>query len=370
MVSPFDISKPTEAQRIQDGDFLETVKHDLRPGLLDELCNLYEGFSDMTAAKRVNRLVDANIPNHGKGDCLPIEYSNIRFYAYAGVELKDWADCCITPTGTWSYSDKQGRTIPDAIQTRVRMPLIDERVAENTYDADTSCFEHSVNHSDLRMYLYGETSDYSWGNKEPTGGKQLMWENIPKYAEMPIAYRVALVCLYVSRHVVALPSDITAFVLGATESLETQRFIYQPTTDRDGFDNGWVLRIRDVRPSQSFVLQIASYLCGVVAEEERRKSEFAKRMSEEDPHADEHYSLSSQFEPKPKRKARAANEETETIIAYIDSLRARGTTIGRGGLSWDDLAGQLAADTEINREGKNLRDSYRSYKKRHGGEGR
>ena len=329
-----NFSKPTPAQAMKDAAFVQSVKNDLVPGIVNELRELYPRFDEMPAIWRVKCLVTENARHYSKerySDGLLIEYGSLKFIAYAGVELFDSAQ---------SYWD-----LDNGCEITYRKPFFDNDISGSPKGEDAKAFFNSVRKSDLAMYLYGEN---------PMG--RLDFEHMPKYTELPVAYRAALVCQYVHEHVIATLSDVTAFVLGASETLATHRYIFEPTKDADGLNNGWVIRIRDLRPIGDLGKHIAAHISDVVANSEAMEQE--------------HQAVSSQFEQK-ERKRRGADNVTETMVEFVFKLKQTRKIGSRRGddLSWDEALAQLESQepTTIGRykNGNNLRDSFNSYVKRH-----
>lgn len=342
LISHSDFGKPTRAQLIKDGSFIESVKRDLVPALVDDLEAMYPGYTDMKVYHRMARLLEANAEYQGKGDFLPVRFEDLGFYAFAGVELGHRTEYLGGNMLITYYKPLFSYFSP--------RPLPDDIVA----------FTGAVRESDLRHYLYRAPGT----PVQP--GEPLFWGDIPDYRNLPIAYRVALVCQYVNEHVVAHPDDVTAFVLGAADELPIHRYLVSPTKDADGLNSGWCVRIRDLRPSQEFGRHIADHLKGLVeASEDFEQDSFRHiRRTAKDPSA---YRLESQFEGKPKGKRRASPESTLTMVAFVDDLIARQGRPGRGNdLSWEDAAGLLASETGLTYTGNNLRNAYNTYKKRHG----
>lgn len=339
MISYSDYTELTNAQRISDESFIRSVRDDLRPALIDELRQCIPDYEELRqCGPKLNSqlvcmrsLVDENEPFHDRGDRLLIESRVISFYAYAGIEIA-----------------KPSIMLMDDRNIEYHRQCFDTQ--RGVYMAPGDFHGHNPSRSLLKMFLYDELPD--------------MW---PKFSTLPIAYKVAAICHYVNEYIVALPNEVTDFVLGLTETLQSRRLIFKTTQDVDGTDNGWIIRIRDLRPSQEFGKFIADALKDYiwkVEEEERKALEYANNYGE---NYDKVYGeLRSQLKPKEPQQRRAGNEETQTLVAFIDDLKAKGISIGRGGdISWNEAAEKLSSAHNVRRTGRNLRDSYNSYKKRH-----
>ena len=335
LISYSDYSELTAAQRISDESFIRSVRDDLRPALINDLTQcipkydeLRQNSSELSALSGCMRvLVAENEPFHDKGDRLLIKSKYISFYAYAGIEIMK-PSIMLNKNGNIEYHHQ----------------CFDPQ--KGVYLAPGKYYGHNPSRSLLKMFLYDELPD-TW----------------PKFAALPIAYKVAAICEYINENVVAIPEEITSFVLGLTDTFKTRRFIFRATQNVNGEDNGWVIRIRDLRPTQDFGKYIADAIKDYVwsvEEEERKTLEYVERTGEK------YGDYRSQLEPKEPQQRRAGSEETQTLVAFVDDLKSTGVSIGRGGdISWDKAAEQLSSAYGISRTGRNLRDSYNSYKKRH-----
>jgi len=341
--------KPTGAQLIKDEAFVNSVRNELRPALLSELESRFVGFCKMHLAKKLNCLIEDNDKYTGKGDSLPIEYGPVVFNAYSNVVLGGKPESSIFTT---KVRQKNHRV-------KWRRPFFVNKVSNKTFSERDNWFYSQIKESDLKRYLYEDNFHSLYSG-----------QSLPAYSTLPITFKVALLCRYMSEHIIATPSAITAFVLDDIDTIETFRYIFEPTEDASGMVNGWVIRIHDVRPSQAFGIQIAEQIKSFVEKTESDDEQFGYSLAPNLSNSGlSTHQLKSQFEPKDKRRKRATPEETQEVIAFVDDLKAKGYVIGRGGnISWDEVAAKLAERTEgeINRTGKNLKDSYASFKKRHG----
>lgn len=350
MTLPTGFKELTNAQRIKDGSFIDSVRRDLLPGLHNGLRDLFEcedDFYDASVETRLSRLRFENELIGMEGDSLPVKYGFDGFNAYAGIRLN----------GVLFFSEVQR---PGVYLT-----------------ADGGYLYDMPHGSLLDNYLHGEL------------GKLLHDDArmLPEFSTLPIAYRVALVCKYVDRHVIALPDDITRFVLGCNESIKTHRFLIRPSEDQFGVCNGWDIRIRDVRPGHNFVKHISNRIKDAVAVSEGRESSVDNEIRQmrlavireireeggdftaEEARAFVDSDLVSRFEVQPTQRNRAKrgdnNDSTATakyefVKRYIDE----NGPIPRGG--WDIVAGRLAKETGISTYGRSLRTSIDSYINRHG----
>lgn len=337
---------PTDAQLIKDEAFIRSVRDDLRVSLLEDLQSCFSGFADMHISNKLECLVNDNLNHLGKGDSLPIEYGPLIFNAYSGDLL--------TPTSDTAWFSKGNREYNEVEWPR---PFFPNKLSDKTFTERDNWFFTEPHDSDLKQYLH----DPDFHNLHPEWG-------LPPFQTLPIVFKVALLCRYINEHIISTPSEITAFVLGEIDTVKTFRYIFEPTEDASGIVNGWVIRIHDVRPSQDFGKHVAERIKDFVEEIENDVKRYNSSIDNVE-HPELEIKLPQQFEPKNKPRKRSTPDETLTVIAFIDDLIAKGHIIGRGGdMSWDEAAAKLAEYTNgtVTRTGKNLRNSYNTFKQRNG----
>ena len=293
---------PTEGQLIRDRSFLKDVWLNLVAPLVDELCEMILGYSTMPFEDRMVRVIELNEPYVDNGDWLMLGWMPV----YAGCRLGEM------------HTDFVQSTVTGAVSHRI------ERYVQR--------FSNDLIYT-LR-FGNGGISDFINRERET-------------YERLPISYRVALVSLYIIQNVNVAPEEADAFALGIDRvSFEPRRVTAFHIRDNKGRCSGWLVRLRDSKPSQTFSIKLAQYLRNTVDEE----SPFMEFVTD-------------------KRK-RAPDNKFDTALGYVEDLERQGIKIGRGGsMTWDEVAGQLTkkyGDGVRAYTGNNLRDSIRKHRQREG----
>lgn len=313
----FSVLEPTEAQRLKDEAFIEETRTSYVAPLLEELSEAIEGFEEMDYERRLAELVNLNEPYVGMGDCLLVGRYPFRLPVYAGVSLgsKVWIRC-----GDFNVE----RYVP-------------------RFNSDIVALVHD---DDLRGGVSGFLH-----NEHDT------------FTSLPVSYRAALVAIYVEQNVICNfeRDDAVRFVLGCG-GLVPRRVAILPVNNSEGLTSGWLARIRDNKPPQSFGIELVSALRGTATAYAGMVWTLVKDSGETEIHRS-----TDRFDLAPKR---STNERTALAYAFVDSLYEQGIQIGRGhAMSWDDVAAQLRlkyGDRVRSYTGNNLRDGYRKFKQRQG----
>ena len=318
--------EPTEAQRLTDEAFIEDTRLNYVTPLIEELSQAIDGFEGMDYEHRLFEVIRLNEPFVGKGDSLMLGdlHGYLRMPVYSGQSLA---------------------------------------AKPQKYVCGDSCIERYVPRFSSDMGGLGLI------NHERDGIGKFLQQERETYDSLPVSYRAALLVLYVQQNIATdfYGTGATEFVLGCA-NLEPQRVARTQVANSDGLFAGWLVRIRDNKPPQSFAIELASSLRSHV-----KKFENSTVTIYVNKHPEPVATLS--FDGFEKLGKRSTNKQTALAYAYIDTLRARGHKIGRGGdMTWGDVCRNVnellfekyGDEANTYADGNSLRDGYRKYKQRQG----
>ena len=275
-----DYDELTEAQRLKDEAFIDVARRKYVTPLVGELEKAIEGYSKMDAYDRFLALMRLNEKHAPKGESLLLEFG----YVGGGVDENGvhYADAKLETRGL----------VFSGIQLGYRCEM----------QSGVPVYSKAIN---LKR-PFGTDEDIS---SILNGGV---------YSSLPLAFRVALVALYVLQNVFTTNADACRFAAGIKNNVELRRFFVDRIRTEDGELLGWDVLLRDARPENDLMKSL-----GKMMRDSAKSNVETQRIAE--------------YEDAKSRKRR---DTTETLIAFIEVvLPSRGMHVGRGGISWKKAFG-------------------------------
>lgn len=310
-------AKLTEAHEISDAPFVEHVKKEYVNPLVDEFKELIDGYLDMGFDCAYTHVIGLNEPYFESGDALILpEYEDDSgMLVYAGRKL--------------GYVAKL-KNVKEEYQVEQYAPRFKN-------DFIGGALSNGI-----------ATIPGTNGREYESAIKVFLTYERDSYRSLPPSYRAALLVQYICENIVVLPSDATRFVLGFSQEIICQRWIARMTKNGSEIGNGWIVRIRDVKPGKDFVVYLGQQL----------RSTRDSLIASLGDNSIEDQSFVGKREPK---------KDANTVYSFIDTnYKAMHIYVGdkrRGNdVSWDDVLRDVQeafpniADHYSN--GNNLKDSY------------
>lgn len=266
----------TEAQRLRDGAFISMVREKYVTPLVAELEQAIAGYSDMEPYGRFMALMELNEEHAPCGESLLLDFG------YVGRGTDERGNLCADASLTSRGLVFSGTRFNYSCEMRNGVPVYSETFRQ-LFPVGSK--------GDIRPILDSDA-----------------------YGSLPLAFRVALVALYVRRNVFATNRDACLFAAGIRKTIELRRYFVDGVKTEDGELLGWNVMIRDARPENAFLISLGKML-----------RESAKAYAE-----------AGNIAEYENANSRTRRDSTETLIAFIEvSLPARGIHVGRGGnASW------------------------------------
>ena len=311
-------TKPDDPRDRLDDLFIESVARDYLRPLQDELAREIAGYQGMDARARFVHVVKLDERQHGQGDSLPLGEALVHAGASLGQEV---AFRCLV-------GDAPSMELVEVKQYQPRFS--DRRQLKQSFALNSApeLFPDRAGASRLHEFLVDEREAYD---------------------ALPAPYKAALLCLYIEGRVVARSEDVLAFVLGAAE-LHGQLSTATPAVNVNGKPDGWLVRIRDSKPSVEFGKNLA-----------RALRDYRPGDAEAYPE---------------KVKHRAGDPKTETACRYVyrfeQELKRQGKCLDarkKNGVGFEVVIAKMEVDlgdAVRHYDAKTLSDVYRKWKKRNG----
>ena len=265
----------TEAQRLRDEAFINAVRKKYVAPLVAELDAAVDGYSKMIPYDRFLALMRLNEEHAPNGESLLLEFG----YVGGGVDENGvpYADASLTTRGL-VFS---GIQLNYHCEMRNGVPVYSKAI----------CCPHPIGtDGDILSILDG----YAYDN-------------------LPLAFRVALIALYVRQNVFTTNANACCFAAGIRNDVELRRFFVDRIRTESGELLGWDVMLRDARPENDLMKSL-----GRMMRESANRNIETQRIAESE-----------------KAKSRKRRDTTETLIAFIDEvLPSRGMRVGRVGISW------------------------------------
>ena len=294
--SDYSALQLTNEQIESNQKFLDELKREFIDPLIREFEEQIDGFGKMDDwGVRLAHILKLNEPLQGIGDYLLLNDS----FVYAGKQLGKKAEYMLNGTTFAQYRPR--------------------------FYGDGDGFRSFVG----EYLLIGET-------------EYLLKFERETYDDLPSPYKAALLCRYINMRVIAPNSGaIIGFVLGASDTLETQRFSTSAFSSEGGF-HGWEIRIADNKPDAAFWSKLRDVVC-----------------------------LGGHVPKAGSKKRRKADPKTEFACQYVHGLEQSGINIDArsGGLGYK----KIMADLELHHPDKvrhyepdTFGRVYRAWKKKNG----
>ena len=321
--------KQTEAQKIVDDAFIQHVRETLVLPLVGELDSAIEGFSSLPRDQRFFYLMKLDAESVANSECLggdsmPLYFGSSRWdsaFVHAGVKLGDK----------------------------------DETI---TLDDDTVSIYKPLGFDDYWSGSPATTPLDTITNGKYCSAGAFIDQRKDEYDNLPLPYKVALLAQYVHDNLIADRASVFDFVTCATEDFHGSRMAISPICNSDAKQAGWVLRLRDVSPSNEHGRWIVQKMRNYVSSIDDWEKEQNKNLEAIG------FDYSS-FEKMPKK--RSSRKSTDIMVAFIDGLIAEGKAPGSKEMSWKKALGLLNENYPNQfryKTGVHLSDAYHKAKAR------
>lgn len=283
--------------------------------LMERMREAVPEWPSMDAVGRFQSLAHLNVEHLGEGECLPVicpHYELAWFQAYSGKAVSvDW----------WASKGETGGVLPLQFSEHSATPI--------------------------------------------THGARFIVES-DDFGTLPPAFQVASIAEFVLEHAVTGYTEAFAFAMGCSELVTFRagiapKMAFATEACKERRVEGWTIHVRDARPSNEMMLEIARRIRNydALVADPGIKVPYARDLT------------TIQEEPDHRKSRRSGNSDLKRLIDAVDDLIERGIDPRRGGnSSWKDVWRRIYDESpsllDDHRTSESLMQSYSQYKRRHG----
>ena len=323
----------TEAQRKRDESVVAEIKANYIAPIVSELEWRIPGYLSLDELERFKAIMRLNERHAPKGEYLLLEFGLTNIETPIGRTAIEMSGAVFTGFG-WATEDRP--TNPDCPKTF--MP----EFTFSGYGYD----RHDYGIGSVVAFLesYREEAFDEDGNINEFREGDDVTDDLQTLSRFPLPFRIALIANLIQQNVICTREAACRFAAGWDEEIQLSRFFINPIMT--GSDRstcyGWNITIRDVKPGNDLMMDIARLLRNAVAEDLASAKQASEALSEFLGFSfklDGSRFSEQELQRKPRKPAREPRQSTQKLEDFLfRSLPSKGMHIGRRGkgksISW------------------------------------